>query len=157
MRDNFTFGGDLTRVDGAGFAMKEPYKSLTFVENHDVAAPQNRLLAYAFLSAYPGYPMYNETSLTDPALRNLVWIHNNKAYGTYHSRHASRDVLVFEREHNLLAGINQSDSWQTIWVYTSWTNTSLHDLTGSIGDAWVNGDGWVEVAIPPMGYVMLAP
>jgi alpha-amylase len=58
MRDNFRFVGNLAALDGAGLAAVNGPKALTFVENHDVDPPPNRLLAYAFLAAYPGYPCF---------------------------------------------------------------------------------------------------
>lgn len=157
MIDAFRFGGDLARLDGAGYAAVNGPRAVTFVENHDVGPPQNRLLAYAFLAAYVGYPIFYNVSLSDPAINNLVWIQNNKAHGNYYNRYKDHDVLIFERDHSLLAGLNQSGNWVGIWVYTSWNNTQLHDYTGHTNNVWTNNNGWVQVWIPPGSYVMLAP
>ncbi len=157
IRNSFQFGGDLAALDGAGFAARNGSQALTFVENHDVGAPPNRLLAYAFLSAYVGYPLYSDSALNDDALKNLVWIHRHKAFGSYLNRYKSHDVFIFERQGNLLAALNQSGDWVNQWVATSWRNTRLNDYTGHTGERYTNNDGWVEVAIPPGGYVMLAP
>lgn len=157
IRDAFNFGGDLASLDGAGFAMRNGGAAVTFVENHDSAPPSNRLLAYAFLAGFPGYPFFANQNIYDPTYANLVWIHANKAIGPYVNRWKGHDVLVFEREGNLLVGINQSSSWQTRWVDTSWSSAKLHDYAGHVGDVWTMGDRRVQVSIPPMSYVMLAP
>ncbi len=158
LHEHFRYGGDLAALDGAGFAARDGFRAMTFVDNHDVAPPPNRLLAYAFIAAYPGYPTFYNVSLHDQAMSNLVWIRENKAHGRYINRHKERDVIIFERDHHLLAAINQSSEWQTRWVETTWRNTRLQDYTFNTDfDRWVNEHGWVEVAIPPMSYVMLAP
>lgn len=153
----FRFGGDLRVLDGAGYAAVNGPRAVTFVENHDVGPPQNRMLAYAFLAAYVGYPIFYDVSLNDAVMNNLVWIHNNKAHGNYYNRYKDQNVLIFERDHNLLAGINQSGNWAGIWVYTSWNNTRLHDYSGHSADIWTDSAGWTQVWIPPGSYVMLAP
>jgi alpha-amylase len=157
IRNNFVLGGNLAALDGAGYAMRNGAKAVTFVENQDVGPPTNRTLAYAFLSAYPGYPMYMDSCLDDPAMKNLVWIHDNLASGPYVSRWAAHDFLIFERAGHLLAAINQSGSWVNQWVPTSWSSTKLHDYSGHVGDQWTNADATIQVAIPPGSYVMLAP
>jgi alpha-amylase len=157
IRDNFRYGGDLSQMDGAGVAGQNGPSALTFVQNHDVNPPENRILAYAFLAAYPGYPCFYDVSIHDSVINNLVWIHNTKAKGRYLSRYRDRTFLIFERENHLLAGINQSGNYVNQWVSTTWNNTRLHDYAGHSPDKWTNQSGWVEVSIPPMSYVMLAP
>jgi alpha-amylase len=157
MRDSFKFAGNLAALDGAGLAAINGPKALTFVENHDAGPPVNRLLAYAFLAAYPGYPCFFRVSLDDPAINNLVWVHNNLAEGEYRNLYKDRDTLIFQRGNRLLAGINQSDRWINRWVQTSWVNTRLHDHTGHVEDEWTNESGAIEIWIPPMSYVMMAP
>jgi alpha-amylase len=157
MRDSFRLAGNVAALDGAGLAAVNGPKALTFVENHDVGPPVNRLLAYAFLAAYPGYPCFFKVSLDDPVINNLVWIHNNLAEGEYQTRYKDQDTLIFQRGNRLLAGINQSAQWTNRWVQTSWSNTRLHDHTGHVDDKWTNESGWVEIWIPPMGYVMMGP
>jgi alpha-amylase len=153
----FTVGGDLRLLDGAGYAAVDSRHALTFVENNDVGAPPNRLLAYAFIAAYPGYPLFSDAALDDDALKNLVWIHNHKATGLVLTRWKEKDVLLFERAGNLLAGFNQSGASVSRRVATSFVNTRLHDYAGHVDDVWTDGAGRVEVWIPPVSYVMLAP
>ncbi len=157
MKNAFTFGGDLTTLDGAGFAARNGARALTFVENQDVDAPSNRYLAYAFIAGYPGYPMFANVDTRDSNLNNLAFIHNSKAFGSYLSRWKERDVLIFERQGNLVVGINQSGSWQSRWIDTSWSGTKLHDYTGHTSDVYTSQDRRVLVSIPPTGWVMLSP
>ncbi|UTF53718.1 DUF1939 domain-containing protein [Natronosalvus rutilus] len=41
-------------------------------------------------------------------------------------------------------------------MYTTWRNETLNDYSGNAGDVEVNGDGWVEVWVPPEGWVFYA-
>jgi alpha-amylase len=157
MRDSFKFGGNLAQLDGAGLAGVNGPKAVTFIENHDVGPPGNRLLAQAFIAAYPGYPLFFNVSLDDPVIMNLLWVQNNLARGAYINRYKDQHTIIFERDHSLLAGINQYGEWVSKWVATGWKNTKLHDYTGHVNDATTNNDGYVEVWIPPLSYVMLAP
>ena len=157
MVDAFKFGGDLATLDGAGYAGSDQSKAATFVENHDVPPPANRLLAYAFLATYPGYPFFSHIDLNDAKFKNLIWIHNNFATGRHINRWKERDLIIFERESNLLVAINQSGDWQSRWVDSSWVSTTLHDYSGQVTNTDTYADRRVLVSVPPMSYVMLAP
>ena len=157
MLSAFTSGGDLTQLDGSGFAGRNAAMAATFVENNDVGAPTNRYLAYAFISGYVGYPFFYDVNLADYQITNLAWVHTNKANGVYINRWKEHDVLIFERQGNLIDGINQNGAWQSRTIDTSWQNTKLHDYTGHASDIWTGGDGRVQVNIPPVSYVMYAP
>ena len=157
MRDNFRLGGNLAELDGVGIAAVDGPNAVTFVQNHDVGPPVNRLLAYAFIAAYPGYPAFYDVDLQDPAVNTLVWIHNTLAAGSYMSRYKDADTIIFSRGDQLLAGINQRGGWVNRWVQTPWVNTEIHDYTGHVADERTNQDGWVELWIPPAGYIMMAP
>ncbi|HSC71773.1 MAG TPA: alpha-amylase domain-containing protein, partial [Candidatus Methylomirabilis sp.] len=157
IRDNFRFGGNLAALDGAGIAGADGPDALTFVQNHDVGPPMNRLLAYAFIAAYPGYPAFFDVDLNDSAINNLVWIQNTLAAGPYTNRYKDADTIIFSRGDRLLAGINQRGSWVNKWVQTPWVNTQIHDYTGHVQDERTNQDGWVELWLPPQGYIMMAP
>jgi alpha-amylase len=157
MYNNFKLGGSLAALDGAGYATINGAKALVYVENHDKAPPSNRALAYAFLSAYPGYPLFFDVYLKDSAINNLIWIHEHLAQGDYINRYKDQNTLIFERAGHLLAAINQSDRWFNKWVETSWKKTKLHDYSFHVDDKSTNNDGYVEVWVPPMSYVMLAP
>ena len=111
MQNNFRLGGNLALLDGAGIAGRDGPSALTFVQNQDVRPPVNRMLAHAFIAAYPGYPAFFDVDLRDPALNNLIWIQNTLAAGPYVNRYKDGDTIVFSRGASLLAGINQKDAW----------------------------------------------
>jgi alpha-amylase len=157
MRDNFRFGGNLAALDGTGIAARDGANALTFVQNHDTGPPQNRLLAQAFIAAYPGYPAFFDVNLRDRTLNNLVWIQNTLAVGPYVNRYKDADTIVFSCGNSLLTGINQRGEWVSRWVQTPWNNTHIHDYSGHAQDTRTNDAGWVELSIPPQSYVMMAP
>lgn len=168
LQSNFGYGGDLNQVrstieSGDCVVGRNSVRACPFVENHDVDAPGNKYLAEAFITTIPGYPFLydnhakSEGSAFDVGYRNnLVWISNNLAGGALYFRHSDQNNLIYERNNNLLMGINQSGSQTQQWVYTTWRNQSLNDYSGN-NNAWVNGDGWVQVTIPAGDYVALAP
>lgn len=157
IRDAFRLGGDLSALDGAGVAGYDGPNALTFVQNHDVGPPANRLLAQAFIAAYPGYPAFFDIDLRDPVLNNLVWVQNTLAIGPYVNRWKEADIIVFTRGASLLAGINQRGTAVQPRVQTGWRNTELHDFSGHAPNQRTDGDGWVDVPIPAQSYVMMAP
>jgi alpha-amylase len=156
IRDSFKLGGNLATLDGAGLAAHDGPHAVTFVENHDVAPPANRLLAYAFISAYPGYPMFFRVDLRDRAINNLVWVQNNLASGPYVNAYKSENALVFFRGERLLAGINQGGDSLRQRITTPWRNARLHDYTGHVADARTDANGAFELLVPATSYVMFA-
>ncbi len=155
---------DMRRLDHAGWVGRSPQKSVTFVENHDTdrndAISQNKALAYAYILTAEGYPcvFYRDYS-TDPGcyglkpiIDNLIWIHENLAFGTTQQRWKDDDVFCFERQNipNLLVGMNDNGvSDRTITVQTGFgNNVQLHDYTGHGGDVWTDGQGQVTLTIP---------
>lgn len=157
--DVFTDGGDMRALDGAGLVNRRPFGSLTFVSNHDSDPPQYQKLAYAFILTYEGYPRVYQKDMPywDGDIKNLLWIRNTLSGGAALTRHVDQNLYLYEREGNLLVGLNRSDSWQGQWVPTSWTNQTLNDYSGNAGDVTTNGDSWVEVWVPPRGWVCYAP
>lgn len=157
MRDAFRLGGNLAALDGAGVAAVDGPDALTFVQNHDVGPPPNRLLAEAFIAAYPGYPAYFDVDLRDATLNNLVWVQNTLARGDYVNRYKDADTIVFSRGDSLLAGINQRGTPVTHRVQTPWIDTELHDYSGHVGNRRTDGAGGLDLQLPASGYAMLAP
>jgi alpha-amylase len=157
--DAFHQDGDLRALDNGGYVDQNPFGSMTFVSNHDSRPPQYERMAYAYILTYEGYPrVYNHRiGPNDGDINNLLWIRNNLAGGPAVTRHSGRDLYVFEREGNLLVGLNRTDSWKSKWVPTSWYNQTLNDYSGNAGDVTTNGDAWVELWIPPTGWVCYAP
>jgi alpha-amylase len=144
-------------------------RAVTFVNNHDTFRRANGLhlymrahLAYAFIMAAKGYPkvywldLFDDNGNVKQWMVNLVWIHHMFAKGQELERWADNDLYVLEREGNLLAGFNDSNTqWRTEWVRTGFgPNVKLHDYALGVGDVWTNQDGWARIAVPPGGYVM---
>jgi alpha-amylase len=164
---------DMRQLDRAGFVARSPSHAVTFVENHDTdrhdPVSQNKALAYAYILTAEGYPcvFYKDYS-TDPGcyglkpvIDNLIWIHENLAFGSTQERWKDDDVFCFERQNypNLLVGLNDNGaSSRTVTVQTGFGgNVQLHDYTGHSGDVWTNANGQVTITIPAnaggMGYV----
>ena len=151
------YNGDMNALGSDAVVERDGYKALTFVNNHDSASPDLPLVAYAYILTYEGYPRVysNEIGIDDAAIRNLLWIRNNLASGEAFERYSDQDVYAFERYQSLLTALNNTSDWQSRWMPTSWREQSLNDYTGD-NNAYVNSDGWVQVDIPPQGYVVLA-
>ena len=94
---------------------------------------------------------------------NLVWAHQKLDFkdGAYKVRYQnSADLIVIERSAKALIAMNDHGSqWQDAWVQTDFgPDVKLHDYSGALGhDLETNGSGWVNVAVPPMSYVVLGP
>ncbi|WP_256392034.1 alpha-amylase domain-containing protein [Natronoarchaeum rubrum] len=158
--DAFHQNGDLSTLDGGGYVDWNSYRAMTFVSNHDSDPPQYQKMAYAYILTQEGYPRVYQKDMPywDGDIKDLLWVRRNLAAGSAITRHSSQDLYIFEREGNLLVGLNRSGSWQGKWVPTSWTNTELSDYVGNNGDNFTtNGDGWVQIWIPPQGWVCYAP
>ncbi len=158
--DVFHQNGDMTALDGAGLVNQDPFHSMTFVSNHDSDPPQYHKLAYAYILTYEGYPRvyHKDVPYTDSDIQNLLWIRNNLAGGPAVTRQVDADTYVYEREGNVLVGLNRSNSRRERQFSTSWTNTELEDYTGNNGDNFTtDGNGTVTIWIPPTGWVCYAP
>ena len=151
--------GDLRALDGAGVVDSHSHQTLTFVSNHDSPPPAHELLAYAYILTFEGYPrVYSgRIDVDDERVRNLLWVRRTFARGPARTRHADRDVYVFEREGNLLVGLNRGDERATVSVETSWSDTLLHEHSAGAGNRLTDEEGWVELHIPPDGWVCYAP
>jgi len=156
---------DMRRLDHAGLTGINPFKSVTFVENHDTdmhnPITQNKHLAYAYILTSEGYPVvfwkdYYNYGMR-PVIDNLVWIHEKIAEGTTQERWKDADVFVYERMggHHLLVGLNDNQiSDLTVTVQTGFgANVQLHDYTGHGPDVWTDGNGRVTITVPRNGYV----
>lgn len=154
--------GDMSRLEGAGLTAQDPWHAWPFVQNHDEGAPPQYHLAHAHALTIEGTPMvynlYPDEILEDDAITNMVWVKSNLAGGPTRWRHTDSDLAIYERENNLLVGLNNdTDNWHGKWVYTSWRDETLKDYSGTGNDVTVDGNGWVEVWVPPEGWVFYAP
>jgi alpha-amylase len=173
---NNTSQWDMSQLDHAGLAGISPMQAVTFVENPDTdtdgytGVTWNKMLGYAYILTSEGYPcVYYKDYSTDagcyglkPYIDNLVWIHENLAFGTTIQRWKDYQCFVFERQGypNLLVGLNNDmySGWRTVTVQTNFgPNVQLHDYAGRAGDVWTDWSGAVTIGIPPndngLGYV----
>jgi alpha-amylase len=165
---------DMSQLDHAGLTGISPAEAVTFIENPDTDGSSpvmtNKLLAYAYLLTAEGYPcVFYRDYATDPGcyglkprLDNLIWIHENLAFGTTVARYKDFQSIVYERQGhpNLLVGLNNEagGGWRTLTVQTGFGGgVQLHDYTGHAGDVWTDGAGRVTIGLPPnvdgTGYV----
>jgi galactose oxidase len=166
---------NMADLDHAGLAGISPVNAVTFVENHDTDLQNsqriviNKMLGYAYILTSEGYPcvFYKDYSHDpgcyglQPAIDNLIWIHEVLAGGTTEQRWKDFNVFAYERTGGprLLVGLNNNpDGPASIHVATGFgPNVHLHDYTGHGPDAFTDGAGGVSIAIPAnangLGYV----
>jgi alpha-amylase len=167
---------DMSLLDHAGLAGISPMSAVTFIDNPDTDTDTNasviwnKMLGYAYILTSEGYPcVYYKDYSTDPGcyglkplIDNLLWIHENLAFGPTLQRWKDRQCFVFERQGypNLLVGMNNDgySGWRTVRVQTNFGPwVQLHDYAGRAGDVWTDWTGSVTIGIPPndngMGYV----
>lgn len=141
--NNTSGGGYLPNLvdHSKSFASKNPYRAVTFVGNHDTDEIYNdKMLAYAFILTYQGYPMiwykdYFDYGLDDlggqwgNGIDQLVWVRGQLAggapsieqlktndgdlliYGAYGSSSSSPGYIVVINDH--------PSSWKGSWVQTN--------------------------------------
>jgi alpha-amylase len=94
---------------------------------------------------------------------NLIWAHQKLDFkdGAYKVRYQdSPDLLVIERGGKALIGMNDhGNEWKSAWTQTDFgPRMKLHDYSGALNqDLETDDNGWVNVSVPPMGYVVLGP
>jgi alpha-amylase len=154
-------------LQGAGYIGVDPTKAVTFVDNPDTDLSYgenviwNKMLGYALILTAEGYPsVYYKDYSTDPGcyglkplIDNLIWIHENLAFGTTWTRWANDpQVYVFERQGypGLLVALNndQSNSYQRTVQTNFGPNNQLHEYTGKHPDIWTNGQGEATFTVP---------
>ena len=154
-------------LEGAGYIAVDPIKAVTFVDNPDTDLSYgenviwNKMLGYALILTAEGYPsVYYKDYSTDagcyglkPLIDNLIWIHENLAFGTTSTRWGNDpQVYVFERQGfpGLLVALNndQSNSYQRTVQTSFGPNTQLHEYTGKHSDIWTNSQGETTFTVP---------
>lgn len=156
----------MQQMNGVGFAAIDPFRAVTFVENADTDTTDgqqvisSKLLAYAYILTTEGYPMvYYRDYAEEPHcyglkkwIDNLVWIHENLAFGSTFSRYLDNQAIVLERQGypGLLTAIsNDSVNSKTVTCPTSFgPHTQLHDYTGRHADIWTDAGGNVTFTVP---------
>ena len=155
----FGSDGNLSTLADAGVVAQQPHRTVTFVSNHDSPPPEHEMLAYAFILTYEGYPrVYSgRIDCDDDAIATLLSIRRNHAAGPALTRHAGRDCYVFERQGNLLVGLNRATEWRSVEIRTSWETVSLTEYSGNADALTTSADGTVELPLPPTGWVCYGP
>lgn len=163
--------GNARALSNRGLIFRDPTRSVTFRDSADTDLSPgeqiiaNGLLANARLLTAQGYPMILAKDYwhdaycygLDKWINNLVWIHENLAFGGEIQRHGNdNSVAVFERTGapGLLTGFN-FDTWskRTVTVETNFgPHVQLHDYTGRHPDIWTDGGGNATFTIPSNAY-----
>lgn len=158
-------GANMQQMNGSGLASINPFHAVTFVDNSDTDTTDgeqiisNKLLAYAYILTTEGYPMvYYRDYADDPYcyglkkwIDNLVWIHENLAFGTTVTRYVDTQAIVFERQGypGLLSAISTDTNSKTITCSTNFgPHTQLHDYTGRHVDIWTDSYGNATFTVP---------
>lgn len=158
----------LSQDASSGVVHDVPEAAVTFAQNHDTAGPgvgpdspegEPMHLATAFILSYPGTPHLFHTSigedLEDERVRDLIRVKNALARGDLIDRHVDTSTYIYERDGNLLAGINVDDEDHTHEVEAGWDpDTTLADAVGNGDAVTVDDDGEVSLTVPARGYVM---
>ena len=182
--DNNSNIADLVNPDKV-YAAKDPEHAITFVANHDIDELANhKMLAYAFILTYKGYPCifwkdYFNGGLADlggqtgNGIKALVWARGAFANGhpDIENLEASSSFLLVYGTVNgssnapgYIIAINNSGTAQTSTMTTS--NTSLRNKTLEC-KAWYSyinnakpdyvfcaSNGSTTIAVPAYGYVL---
>jgi len=155
----FHSDGDFRALEGAGLVDRHPGRTVTFVSNHDSSPPEYEALAHAFILTYEGYPRVYSGRFDpeDDTIATLLSIRRTLAAGQVRTLHVDRDTYVFEREGNLLVGLNRAREQRSVTVETSWVATRLSERSDTGEDVTTDADGSVEIPIPSTGWVCYAP
>lgn len=181
IRDVLNHGADMRSILSEGVCWQMPALAITFLEDIDTDRNDpviwSKLLGYAMLLTFPGYPMVFLKDLIDYALLepvlNLIWIHETVAKGDLWWRSVDWDHLVYERmgdgtSSGCLVGVTKSigslahpADWRPLRVQSKWINTRLHDYSGNSDDVWTDAAGMVTIWLPPndngRGFCIFAP
>ncbi len=159
-------GASMQQMNGVGLAAIDPFHAVTFVDNPDTDTTDgqqvisNKLLAYAFILTTEGYPMvYYRDYAEEPHcyglkkwIDNLVWIHENLAFGNTLTRYLDNKAIVLERQGHpgLLTAISiDPANSKTITCPTSFgPHTQLQDYTGRHTGIWTDADGNATFTVP---------
>lgn len=162
---------------------RQPARSVTFVENHDIIRDnpivRDKMLAYAYILTHEGYPCvfwqdYFNFALGRPGkpdgIAALVGVHEQQASGATDVLHVDDSLYIMQRRGldgagGLVIAINNSgNAWRGEWVATTFAGTRMvpvaHGSTVDHGvpsekttDAGGRGDFWA----PPRGYAVYVP
>lgn len=157
-------GNNLNKLNDDMLWKRDPYKTVTFVANHDTDIIWDKMHAYAYIMTHEGYPtiFYRdyEEWLDKNKLNNLIWIHRNKAVGSTTVLYADTDEYVARRNSSpgLVVYLNDSNNWVERWVETNWSSTVIKDYTGNSNwEPTTQSGKWVKIQCPPNSYTIWSP
>ncbi len=166
------------------FLAREPFRAVTFVENHDLrddgkSIVHDKLLAYAYILTHEGYPCvfwkdYFNDGLaltgTPNGIDALVLAHERYAGGRTEILWVDDDLYIMQRtgsgaQRGLVFALNnRGDRWNGSWVTTRWQNTHFEPI------GWWSAadrsrplqqhselDGRAQFWAPPRGYAVYVP
>ncbi len=160
------------QLSNIGYCIQDAAHAVTFIESadSDTSAGQqtvwNKILGYAVMLTFPGYPMvyYKDWQIAADcyglkrAINNLVWIHENLAQGEFVVRLDDEEqVFVHERlgfgsaPGCLCAFNNDQFNAYTRTVQTSFgPHAQVHEYTGngSYDDIWTDDQGRLTFTVP---------
>ena len=165
------------------------FEVVTFVENHDTCSPHSdvadkeifsdKMLAYSFILAHPGYPCvfwqdYYEFNLAQSSNNSgidaLIKIHEKYAGGESDILYVDDDLYILQRrghysQRGLIYVLNKVEGkWNGRRIQTNWKNTKFVSLAWRgtndlsipqpvFSDDSNFGDFWA----PPRGYAVYVP
>lgn len=156
---------NMHQMNGSGLAAIDPLRAVTFVDNPDTDTTDgqqiisNKLLAYAYILTAEGYPMVYFRDYAEEQhcyglkkwIDNLIWIHENLAFGATETRYLDNKTIVLERQGypGLLSAISTNSVKTTVRCATSFgAHTQLHDYTGHHADIWTDQQGYATFTVP---------
>jgi len=187
--NNTSGGGNIgSWVDpGMCLAAANPLRSVTFVANHDTdEITADKMLAYAFILTYQGYPCIWYKDYFDYGLANgggnggntagngiNRLVHIRGKYGgagpTIHLLYVDSDVLIYQENNpaniGYVVGINDATTTKSVTIYTRFKSTTLTNFAwGSTVSGYNNpagastdGNGSFTISLPPRGYRVYVP
>ena len=161
---------DMRQLASEGYFRVNPFKAVTFVENHDTARKEpvihDKLLAYAFILTMEGRPcVYYEDYAVHglkPQIDPLIAVRRELAGGSSSVLHADEDLLVIQRNGHedrpgLILVLNDGQQARSAWVTCKWPDAVLLDRVGGQPQQRTHADGRVQLGAPARGYAVYAP
>ena len=161
---------DMRQLASEGYFRVNPFKAVTFVENHDTARKEpvihDKILAYAFVLTMEGRPcVYYEDYAVHglkPKIDPLIAARRKLAGGSSTVLHQDEDLLIVQRNGHgdrpgLILVLNDGNQPRDAWVTCKWADTVLVDHAGGQADVRAHADRRVRLAVPARGYAVYAP
>lgn len=164
---------------------RQPFSTVTFVDNHDFRGGNStpiindKLLAYGFILTHEGYPCvfwqdyYNwglAKDRTPHGITALVNVHETLAGGATDILWVDDDLYIMQRKGwggnpGLVFVLNnRGDRWNGAWVSTQWRNVDFKPVAWwspqhlvPPHNQYAYSDGRAQFWAPPRGYTVYSP